>query len=74
MGVMIPKFLPIKVVKILLKTGIFHLMFQKFMKVARMSLKEALDEISDNEEFKSVMSYIFGDMGKFRSMSSLFRT
>ena len=69
MGVMVPKFLPIKLVKILLKTGIFHLIFRKFLKVCGMTVKDTLDEISDNEEFKSVVSYIFGDMG----MLTLFR-
>ena len=64
MGVMVPKFLPIKLVKILLKTGIFHLIFRKFLKVCGMTVKDTLDEISDNEEFKSVVSYIFGDMGR----------
>ena len=63
MGVMAPKVIPLKIVKILIKTGIFHLMFRKFLKVCRLTLKDALDEISDNLEFKSVCSYIFGDMG-----------
>ena len=72
MGVMVPKMMPIKLVKILLKTGLFHLIFRKFMKVCGLSVKDSLDEISDNEEFKSVISYIFGDMGRYIEFIWLF--
>ena len=72
MGVMVPKMMPIKLVKILLKTGLFHLIFRKFMKVCGLSVKDSLDEISDNEEFKRVISYIFGDMGRYIEFIWLF--
>ena len=63
MGAIIPKVLSIKLVKILLKTGIFHLMFRKFLKIRGTSVIEFLDGISDNKEFKHVLSYAFGDIG-----------
>ena len=64
-GVVIPKVLPLMVVKILIKTGLFHLIFRKFTKYSRMSVKDAFDQISDNEEFKTFLSYSFGDLGRF---------
>ena len=64
MGAVIPKFFSLKLVKLLLKTRIFHLIFRKFLKFREMSLKVFLDGISDNQVFKSVVSYGFGDIGK----------
>ena len=65
MGLMIPKLLPLKLAKILIKTGIFNLLCRRYLKMCGTSVKEALDEISDNKEFKGVLCYIFGDLGRY---------
>ena len=64
-GAIIPKVLSTGLVKLLIKTGLFHLIFRKFTKYTRLSLKEFLDDVSDNDTFKLFMSYAFGDLGRF---------
>ena len=51
-------------IKLLIKTGLFYLIFRKFTKYTRLSLQEFLDKYSDNETFKLYISYAFGDIGK----------
>lgn len=63
MGVIIPKFIPKPVAKFAIKTGLYQLFMRKFMRLMRLTARQALDEITDNEEFKAVVLYIFGDMG-----------
>ena len=60
---MIPKLYSSALVKVLIKTGLFNLLFSKYCRMIHTSVKDALDELSDNEEFKAVLCYIFGDMG-----------
>ncbi|XP_045172753.2 all-trans-retinol 13,14-reductase-like [Mercenaria mercenaria] len=63
LGVMIPKMVPRWVAQIAIKTGIYQLVMRKYMKLCRLTVKDALDELTDNAEFKAVASYIFGDLG-----------
>ena len=65
MGVVIPKIIPLKIVKILMKTGLFSLLFRKYLKRCGMSVKETFDKLSDNNTFKNVLSYAFGDIGEY---------
>ena len=65
MGVVVPKIIPLKIVKILMKTHLFDLLFRNYLKWCGMTLREALDKMSDNEEFKNVLSYAFGDIGLY---------
>ena len=52
-------------IKLLIKTGLFYLIFRKFTKYTRLSLQEFLDQYTDNETFKLYISYAFGDIGKW---------
>ena len=64
-GFLFPKTISLTVAKKLINTKLFHIMFRKYMKLCDMSLKYALDEISDDEEFKNVLAYAFGDFGRY---------
>jgi len=59
----IPKVLPKRLMQFVINTGLYSLIMRKYTKLYRLTAQEALDSLSDNEEFKSVLSYIFGDMG-----------
>ena len=59
-----PKFYSMFLVKLLINTGLFKLLFSTYCKLIHTSVREALDKLTDNEEFKAVVCYIFGDMGK----------
>ena len=63
MGMMMVKVMPKWVVRLLSGTGILHLM-TKYFKHARRSLSEVLDELTDDADFKAVLSYSWGDYGK----------
>lgn len=65
MGIMIPKMMPLWLAELAIKTGVYQLLMRKFMKLLKLTLKDALDEMTDNEEFKAVVSYIFGDIGEY---------
>ena len=71
MGAIIPKLLSLDLVKLLIKTGLFKLIFRKFTKYTRLSVKAFLDEISDNDTFKLFMTYAFGGLGRFSFLLSL---
>jgi all-trans-retinol 13,14-reductase len=64
MGIMIPKMMPLWLAKFVIQTGIYQLFMRKFMKLSKLTLKEALDGMTDDADFKAVVSYIFGDIGK----------
>jgi len=72
MGVILPKVFSRTLAKIAIKTGLYQLFMRKYMRLMRQSARQALDEITDNEEFKSVVLYIFGDMGKVLMLSLLY--
>ncbi|KAK3603232.1 hypothetical protein CHS0354_007562 [Potamilus streckersoni] len=69
-GVMAAKVMPKLLVRILAKTGIYGLMFSKYWKYHKKSVKQTLDDLTDNKEFKTVMSYLFGDAGPLPSQLS----
>ncbi|CAG2206158.1 RETSAT [Mytilus edulis] len=68
------KVLPKRVVKLLIATGIYKFMFRSYAKYHGTSLKTLLDDLTDNEELKAVLSYCWeimivlsycwGDYGK----------
>ncbi|XP_052073278.1 all-trans-retinol 13,14-reductase-like isoform X1 [Mytilus californianus] len=64
------KVLPKRVVKLLIATGIYKLMFRSYAKFHGKSLKSLLDELTENEELKAVLSYCWGDYGVVPSKSS----
>ncbi|XP_060569543.1 all-trans-retinol 13,14-reductase-like [Ruditapes philippinarum] len=63
LGVMIPKMIPRWLAQIVIKTGIYDLVMRKYLTLCRKSVKNVLDELTDNAEFKAVLAYIFGDLG-----------
>ncbi|XP_076106915.1 all-trans-retinol 13,14-reductase-like isoform X1 [Mytilus galloprovincialis] len=65
------KVLPKRVVKLLIATGIYKFMFRSYAKYHGTSLKTLLDDLTDNEELKAVLSYCWGDYGVVPSESSL---
>ncbi|XP_052802651.1 all-trans-retinol 13,14-reductase-like [Mya arenaria] len=71
LGVMVPKFLPRWLAMLSIKTGIYQLVMRKFMRLTKLTVKQALDDLSDDQEFKACMSYIFGDMGVVPSKLSM---
>ena len=62
-GMIMPKIFPRWIVRILLKTGLIYKMFPVFFKLAKMTLNEFLDEITDNAELKAILGYAYGDQG-----------
>ena len=67
MGFFALKALPYWLGRILVFTGLIHL-FTDFFKMAKRTLTEVLDELTDNRDLKTVLGYSFGDYG--RCMSS----
>ncbi len=57
------KILPLFVARFLIATGLINLM-TSYYKYAHKSLADTLDELTDNMELKSVLSYCFGDYGE----------
>ena len=57
------KVMPRKLCDFLINSGIIKLL-TSFFYYADLSLKDAMDEITDNEDLKAVLSYNFGDYGK----------
>ena len=64
MGIITPKMMPLWLAKFVIKTGIYQLFMRKFMKLSKITLKEALADMTDNADLKAVVSYIFGDIGE----------
>ncbi|XP_076106917.1 all-trans-retinol 13,14-reductase-like isoform X2 [Mytilus galloprovincialis] len=64
------KVLPKRVVKLLIATGIYKFMFRSYAKYHGTSLKTLLDDLTDNEELKAVLSYCWGDYGTYPSNTS----
>ena len=62
-GIVMLKVLPKPLVAFLMKTGLFRL-FSCF-KYTSVTLQETLDSLTDNQDLKAVLSYLFGDYGAF---------
>ncbi|ESO82424.1 hypothetical protein LOTGIDRAFT_198008 [Lottia gigantea] len=61
-GLMMLKYLPKWLCKILIFTGIIH-WISEYFKYSQMSVIQVLDTLTDNIELKATLSYIFGDYG-----------
>lgn len=61
-GMMMVKVMPKWIVKLLIATGVINTM-TKYFTYARRTVKEVLDELTDNADLKAVLSYSFGDYG-----------
>ncbi|KAK3740160.1 hypothetical protein QZH41_014090, partial [Actinostola sp. cb2023] len=62
MSYFILKSLPQFLGRLLVSTGLVHLITDYF-KMARRTLTEVLDELTDNKDLKTVLAYCFGDYG-----------
>lgn len=49
--------------KFLVSTGLINLLTD-FFKYSKRTVKEVLDELTDNKDLKAVLAYNFGDYGK----------
>ena len=59
----LPKTLPRWYVKLLIKTGLFSLVFPNLTKYSNLTLKRAVDGLSSNKTLRMVLAYCFGDLG-----------
>ena len=66
------KMLPLPLVKLLVKTRIFQMIFGRFMAVINRTIKDALDDLTDNEELKNVLTY-FGYLDLGKCLSGIFQ-
>ena len=57
------KVMPKRFAKFLISTGLVNLLTD--FKHSKKTLKEVLDELTDNKELKAVLAYNFGDYGEF---------
>ncbi|BFZ18242.1 hypothetical protein BsWGS_21281 [Bradybaena similaris] len=64
LGIVLLKALPKVVVKLMLKTGLYHLLLKCYRKgYTSKTLQEVLDGLTDNKELKLVLCYACGDYG-----------
>jgi hypothetical protein len=63
-GFFVLKSLPQWLGRVLVSTGLVHL-FTDYFKMAKRTLTEVLDELTDNRDLKTVLAYSFGDYGKY---------
>lgn len=63
LGFVAMKTLPKWLVSLMIKFGLVGF-FTKYFQYSKKSLKETLDELTDNEQLKAVLSYSFGDYGE----------
>jgi all-trans-retinol 13,14-reductase len=62
MGLMMVKVMPKWIVRLLIMTGLINLLTSYF-KLARRTLREVLDSITDDMNLKAVLAYCWGDYG-----------
>ena len=63
LGVVLFKMLPKWLVSIVIKLGLVNFL-TKYFKYSSKTVKQVLDELTDNKQLKAVLSYSFGDYGK----------
>ena len=62
-GYLLMKTLPLWFAQFLVKTGLINL-FTDFFKYSSKSVKDVVDEVTDDDDLKAVLAYNFGDYGK----------
>lgn len=62
-GCVVLKVIPKWLAKLLVSTGLINIIFKAYGKFGKLSLKDVLDSITDDEELKATLAYIFGDYG-----------
>lgn len=66
-GCVVLKVIPKWLAKLLVSTGLINIIFKAYGKFGKLSLKDVLDSVTDDEELKATLAYIFGDYGKILS-------
>eukprot|EP00105_Crassostrea_gigas_P002156 XP_011414585.1 PREDICTED: putative all-trans-retinol 13,14-reductase [Crassostrea gigas] len=62
-GYFVLKLLPKWLARLLISTGLFNIVFKSYAKFGRITLKKVLEGLTEDEELKGTLSYIFGDYG-----------
>uniref|UniRef100_K1Q2K9 Putative all-trans-retinol 13,14-reductase n=1 Tax=Magallana gigas TaxID=29159 RepID=K1Q2K9_MAGGI len=62
-GCVVLKVIPKWLAKLLVSTGLMNIIFKAYGKFGKLSLKDVLDSVTDDEELKATLAYIFGDYG-----------
>ncbi|XP_052715763.1 all-trans-retinol 13,14-reductase-like [Crassostrea angulata] len=62
-GCVVLKVIPKWLAKLLVSTGLINIIFKAYGKFGKLSLKDVLDSVTDDEELKATLAYIFGDYG-----------
>lgn len=66
-GCVVLKVIPKWLAKLLVSTGLINIIFKAYGKFGKLSLKDVLDSVTDDEELKATLAYIFGDYGNILS-------
>lgn len=66
-GCVVLKVIPKWLAKLLASTGLINIIFKAYGKFGKISLKDVLDSVTDDEELKATLAYIFGDYGNILS-------
>ncbi|XP_061166584.1 all-trans-retinol 13,14-reductase-like [Saccostrea echinata] len=69
-GYFVLKLVPKWVAWLLVSTGLMNLIFKSYVRFGKITLKQVLDDLTDDEELKGTLSYIFGDYGVVPSKTS----
>ncbi|XP_048757507.2 all-trans-retinol 13,14-reductase-like [Ostrea edulis] len=62
-GYFVLKLVPKWVAWLLVSTGLLNFIFKSYSRFGKISVKKVLDELTDDEELKGTLAYIFGDYG-----------
>ncbi|KAK3084149.1 hypothetical protein FSP39_009012 [Pinctada imbricata] len=70
LGYVALKMAPKWLAKLLVITGLYKLIFKPYAKYSTLTLRKALDDMTDDDELKAVMCYIWGDYGVLPTKAS----
>ncbi|XP_062601490.1 all-trans-retinol 13,14-reductase-like [Saccostrea cucullata] len=62
-GCVVLKVLPKWLAQLLVSTGLINIIFKAYGQFGKLTLKDVLDSVTNDEELKGTLSYIFGDYG-----------
>jgi all-trans-retinol 13,14-reductase len=64
LGQFLLKMMPKMLCQFLISTGIIHWMTD-FFKYSQRTLADVMEELTDNKDLRAVLSYCFGDYGRY---------
>lgn len=62
------KVLPKWLAQLLVSTGLINIIFKAYGRFGKLTLKDALDSVTNDEELKGTLAYILGDYGKILTL------